>query len=103
MKALIATIALIASANALAWDSGFAGGFMNGLNSARGVQTQQPRSNAIQFTDSRGMPAGSAWTNGNHTTFTDSRGMPAGSAWTSNGTTTFTDSRGMPAGSAYSW
>ena len=41
MKALIATIALIASANAVAWDSGFAGGFMNGLNSARGVQTQQ--------------------------------------------------------------
>ena len=42
MKALIATIALIASANAAAWDSGFAGGFLNSYNNQPKQQQQKP-------------------------------------------------------------
>jgi len=86
MKALIATIALIASANAAAWDSGFAGGFMNGLNSARGVQTQQqPKQPYVKpfqeetYYDRYNMPIGSSTTDSfGNTTYYDSYNMPIG-------------------------
>lgn len=52
------------------------------------------------FTDSMGIPAGSAQTIGSVTAFTDARGIPAGTAQRIGDSVYFTDSRGIPAGSA---
>lgn len=55
------------------------------------------------FTDARGVPAGTAQRIGDSVYYKDAMGIPAGSSQTIRGTTYFTGADGIPAGSASSF